>query len=280
VKIGARALRSLLFVPANQPALFPKAARTAADAVILDLEDAVPDQEKHAARRVLEKEGVAFVREFPDTSVFVRVNSMAGPWFEADLRAVPSTAAGVVIPKVESREELEAARRQVGPGHEVVAGIETVKGVVHADAILCPAAFGAYFGAEDYITDLGGRRTRGGEEVLYARSRVALAARLHGLASFDQIVVDFSDASRFRDDAERGRALGYGGKLCIHPSQVPLTNDVFAVDVDERSWAERLLRAHDEAVRDGIGAFPFEGQMVDRPMIQRARQLIGRSDGA
>ena len=132
-----------------------------------------------------------------------------------------------------------------------------------------------YFGAEDFITDMGGVRTEAGLEVLYARSRVALGARLAGVHAIDQIVPRFDDEERFLDDARAGRAIGYGGKLCIHPSQVPLANQVFSPSVEEIDHARRLVAAHDAAIARGEAAIAFEGQMVDEPMVRRARDTLG-----
>jgi citrate lyase subunit beta/citryl-CoA lyase len=268
-------MRSMLFAGATRPDLVAKLDRSAPDAVAIDLEDAVPDESKPAAREAL-RELVATVA---GPKVFVRVNAPASSWFADDVVAVSSLPiAGVVVPKVESADELERARLALGEGAELVAGIESARGVATVETILGEAApAAAYFGAEDYIADLGGRRTAGGEEVLYARSRVALAARLAGVPAIDQVVVDFRDDERFRRDAEAGRAIGYRGKLCIHPSQVAIANAVFGAGLEEVERARALLAAWEEGAARGVAAVEFEGAMVDGPALRMARETIERA---
>jgi len=120
-------------------------------------------------------------------------------------------------------------------------------------------------------------RTAGGTEVLYARSRVALAARLTGTVAVDQVVTAFGDDDAFVADAEQGRALGYRGKLCIHPAQVALAHRVFSPSEEELDRARRLLTAYERAVDEGRAAIAFEGQMVDEPLARQARAMLQRS---
>ncbi len=130
------------------------------------------------------------------------------------------------------------------------------------------------FGAEDFITDLGGRRTPEGLEVLYARSRVVLAARAAALQALDQVFVNLRDDEAFRWDAEMGRQLGYSGKMCIVPRQVEAANLVFSPSAEEIDRARRLLEAYEDAKGSGHGVFEFEGAMVDEPILKRAREIL------
>ena len=264
-------MRSVLFAGATRPDLVAKLARSGPDAVVVDLEDAVPAEAKPAARAAL-PELVASIEAGP--RVFVRVNAPLSEWFEADLAAAAALEgiAGVVVPKTETVAELARAREALGEGAAVFAGLESACGVAECERILGEAApDAAYFGAEDYIADVGGRRTAGGEEVLYARSRVALAARLAGVAAVDQVVVDFRDTAAFERDAEAARAIGYRGKLCIHPSQVPVANAVFGVGAEEVERARALLAAWEEGAARGVAAVEFDGAMVDGPALRMAR---------
>lgn len=273
-------MRSALFAGATRPDLVAKLARSGPDAAIVDLEDAVPDDAKDEARAAL-PDLVASIEEGP--RVFVRVNAPRSEWFRDDLEAAAELAdlAGVVVPKTEAVEDLLWTRDALPEGVEVFAGLETARGVAECERILAEAApAAAYFGAEDYIADLGGRRTSGGEEVLYARSRVALAARLAGVTAIDQVVVDFRDDAGFERDAEEGRALGYRGKLCIHPSQVPLANAAFGASAEELARARALLAAWEEGAARGVAAVEFEGAMVDGPALRMARETIERGGEA
>ena len=173
---------------------------------------------------------------------------------------------------------VERSLAELGLHLPLMAGLETAAGVWNAREIMIPPVAWAYFGAEDYTTDLGGTRTPGNLEVLYARSRVALAARLAGVAALDIVVTRLNDEAAFREDALQGRALGYSGKLCIHPAQVALAHDCFGPTPADLSRARALLDAAHRAAQAGHGAFSFEGQMVDEPMLAKARALLASAE--
>jgi citrate lyase subunit beta/citryl-CoA lyase len=282
---SALRLRSLLFAPASRPEMLAKLPRSAPDGVVIDLEDAVPPDAKDEARGHAREMGERLAAEHPELGVYVRVNAVRSPWFTDDIgRALAPGLTGVVVPKLDSPNDIDVVtdglRRSRLSDLALVAGIETAAGVARIDDLLRPPIVAAYFGAEDFITDMGGVRTESGAEVLYARSRVALAARLAGVHAIDQIVPRFDDEERFVADARDGRAIGYGGKLCIHPSQVPLANQVFSPSADEIDHARRLIEAHDAATARGEAAIAFEGQMVDEPMVRRARDTLGAAEGS
>jgi citrate lyase subunit beta / citryl-CoA lyase len=254
--------RSMLFVPANRPELAAKAPRSAPDVVVLDLEDAVPAAAKVDARGTMREAAAALAGV---VSVCVRVNAPGTEWFDDDVASLPEGLAAVVVPKVESPVEI---------GRPVVAGIETVHGVLAArDAVHGSVA--CYFGAEDYIADLGGVRTPDNAEVATARALVGMAARIAGVAALDMVTLDFGDKERFIREATEARALGYAGKLCIHPAQVALANDAFRPSADEVDWAKRLLAAFADA---GGMTIAFEGQMVDEVVAARARAVLVAAD--
>jgi citrate lyase subunit beta/citryl-CoA lyase len=167
-----------------------------------------------------------------------------------------------------------ADRRDLG----ILVGVESAVGVARAEAVLQAPVRWCYFGAEDFVADMGGVRTTGNQEVLYARSRVALAARVGGVHAVDQIVADFRDDGRYVHEAEEGRALGYRGKLCIHPAQVPLAHEVFTPSHTAVEHARRLLAAYEEAATRGEATIAFEGEMVDEPMARRARAVLAAAE--
>jgi citrate lyase subunit beta / citryl-CoA lyase len=269
---GPAGLRSLLFVPGGRADMIAKVGRAGADGVVLDLEDAVAAADKDAARATV-VEALTTLQVRDGTLVFVRVNAPGGPWFAADLAAVAGTRAdGVVLPKLEHPEQLAAVA-----GHRlaVVGGLETALGVADARPLLAAGAglglIGAYFGAEDYIADMGGYRTAANTEVLYARSQVALAARLAGIAALDQVVTAVRDDAAFRADAQQARALGYAGKLCIHPAQVALTHEVFTPGEAEVAHARAVLAAS----ASGVGL--LDGEMVDDVHVRMAHSTLARA---
>ena len=269
----------MLFAPANRPEMAAKMAGTGADVLVLDLEDAVPLSAGDVARAGL-SDVVAVVCRGAGQRLLVRVHPPTAPAGPADLEAVVACPVdGVVVPKVEDPGAVRVVFEAVPSGWTVVVGLETAAGVHRAEAILEAGGDGCYFGAEDYVTDVGGLRTPEGREVLYARSRVAIAARLAGIPAIDQAVVDLGRGDgHYSTDAMEGRAIGYGGKLCIHPSQVPLANVVFSVTAEQRAWSRRVLSGAVAAAAKGHGAYTVDGEMIDEAMIRRARRWADDDD--
>jgi len=278
--LAAVRMRSLLFAPGNRAEVLAKLPRSGPDGVVLDLEDAVPAEAKAEARLIVARAAAELRDGHPGLAVHVRVNAVPSEWFADDMaEALIPGIAGVVVPKLESAEQVTmVAQALEAHGLDdlaVVAGLETAAGVARAEEVLTDSRVHVgYFGAEDYVADLGGVRTPEGTEVLYARSRVALAARLTGTLAVDQVVTDLTDEDRFRADAAVGRSLGYRGKLCIHPAQVAWTHEAFAPSPEELDRARRMLAAYDDAVATGSAAIAFEGQMVDEPLARQARTLL------
>jgi citrate lyase subunit beta / citryl-CoA lyase len=268
-----RRLRSLLFVPGNRSDLAAKAPRSGPDGVVLDLEDAVPPGDKADARAAVADVVGPLSAEVP---VYVRVNPPGTPWYEGDMAALPAGITGVVVPKLESLSQLSEVSGSIGAAG-IVAGLETVRGVMDAREFLRPPVTACYFGAEDYIYDLGGVRTDDNAEVASPRALVAAAARLGGVTALDMVTLDFGDAERFDREAHEARALGYRGKLCIHPAQVGLANAAFLPTDQEVETARNLLAAFAEA---GGATIAFEGQMVDEVVAARARAVLAAVDGS
>ncbi|WP_300012842.1 CoA ester lyase [Pseudonocardia sp.] len=263
-------VRTLLFVPGGRADMIAKVTRSSPDVVAVDLEDAVAAADKDSARRTAAEAVDAL--DAGDTVVLVRVNPPGSPWFDDDVAAVAaSRAAGVVLPKLERESDLTAVRATLPAGAVVVAGLETALGVADCRTLLGSGVDAAYFGAEDYIADLGGRRTADGHEVLYARSRVALAARLAGVPAIDQAVVAVRDPDRFRLDAGHGRDLGYQGKICLHPTQVEIAREVFTPSEAEIAHARAVVAAG----AAGVGV--VDGEMVDDVHLRMAAALLARA---
>ncbi len=275
-------VRSLLFGPAARLDFVEKFVASGADIGVLDLEDATPEAEKAAARDAL-------VDADPGSSsldgmlLFIRTNSIGSPHFADDVEAASAAHAdGIVVPKLETDREVEDVRSAMAAagftGGLLCGGIESVAGL-HRVVEVCGAGLDlAYFGAEDYITDIGGRRTESNEEVLYARSKMAMAGRLSGVPVLDQVVVDYLDSDLFSAEAAQARNLGFAGKLCVHPGQVALANAAFTPSEDEIAHAHRLLEAAEAAADEGAGVVSVDGMMVDAPLVERARRLLDGLD--
>ncbi|MCP5040866.1 MAG: CoA ester lyase [bacterium] len=273
-----------MFAPAVRPDFLEKLPRSGADGVVIDCEDATPPGAKVQGRD--NARSVAPRIAGQGALVFVRVNAVASPWFEDDIRdGLCAEVAGIVIPKLDRLEQIDAAERALeGAGHAslpVLAGLETALGVADARLLLLhPRICAAYFGAEDFIADMGGVRSEGNQEVLYARSQVALAGRLAGVPVLDQVVTDFRNEQAFAREAREAREMGYQGKLCIHPGQVALANEGFLPSQEEVDHARRLIEAYEQASASGVAAIDFEGQMVDEPLASRARQVLAAAQTA
>jgi citrate lyase subunit beta/citryl-CoA lyase len=277
-------VRSLLFAPGNRPELLKKFSRTDADGYVIDFEDGTPEPEKQSARDTL-ADVVSYLRgQKLRGPIFVRTNTASSPHTEADLEAALHTDIdGLVIPKLGAVGELQHFGQALAEAEQkrrrplgLIGLIESMAGVMAApqlatgDDHLCALAFGG----EDFISDIGGRRTPEGLEVLYARSQVVLAARSAGLEAIDQVVVDIRDDEQFRRDAIAGRNLGYTGKMCLLPRQVTLANEVFSPTAEEVDRSRRLIEAYDAGIAAGRGVTEFEGLMVDTPLLKRARAIL------
>lgn len=272
-------MRSMLFAPGNKYELLQKFSKIQPDIAIIDLEDAVPDSEKQVARENLQK----YAQEDKTAvTTYVRVNALVSQHFEEDIRSIPPQIAGIVIPKVNDPSDIERATQAIernSVSAKILVGIETVKGLMSVQDIFGTASvFAAYFGAEDYIHDLGGLRTDGNDEVLFARTQIGISSRLFGVPVVDQIVADFSDSERFMKEAQQAKSLGFTGKLCIHPSQVPLANQSFSSTPEEIQQAIELLKVYDEAVANGTASIVHNGQMVDEALAKQARRILSQNN--
>lgn len=250
-----------LFVPASRPERFEKAAGSGADAIILDLEDAVAAPDKAAARSALRA-------DFTGLPVLVRVNGAGTPWFADDLAAVSKLAvAGLILPKAEIGEGLD---KTLAGGLPVIALVETARGLADARAIAgLPGVERLIFGSIDFCADLGCAHMR--DALLAARSELVLASRLARLpAPVDGVTTSLEDAQLIASDARHARDLGFGGKLAIHPRQIAPILEGFLPEETEIEWAQKVLTS-------GDGAAAVDGAMVDEPVRIRARAILKRA---
>lgn len=264
-------LRSLHFVPGGRPELLLGVGKFAPDAVVLDLEDSVAPADKDRAREA----AFAALQETRPAAplVLIRINPSGSPWHGADAVAAARIVErgnldGIVLPKYEDIKHMEQLRQALPPQTRIVVGLESAAGIAGARELLAEAPDAAYFGSEDFAADIGARRTPGGVEVLYARSEVVLACRLHGVLPLDQAVVAVRDENAFRIDATLGRDLGFRGKICLHPTQVALANEIFFPSEAEIAHARKVL----DAAADGVGM--VDGAMVDGAHIAMARRVL------
>ena len=278
--------RSFLFAPGNHARRVEKALTIAADAVILDLEDAVAVSEKSATRDLV----VAAFRQPRHGKLYVRVNAYTTEWCFADLLAIVHPGLdGIILPKVENSDQLRAvdwmltnlerARGLPMGAIDLVPIIETAMGVRDIGAI---AASGTRvkrmaFGAGDYTLDLGMVWSRDEGELLPARSAVVMASRAAGIEPpIDTVWADLRDAEGFAKSAAHAAALGFQGKMCIHPDQIASANAAFSPSAEQLVWAGKVIAAFDEAEAKGLASIQLDGQFIDYPIVQRARQVVSR----
>ena len=267
--------RSVLFVPATRPDRFAKALGSGADVVIFDLEDSVEAGKKGDARKQL---ALYFGGPKSETEALrlIRCNVVGSRWIKDDLDLIAHLPAdGLVVPKVETPAQIDEIARS-GASRTFVPILETARGVLNAMSIANAQATipALMFGAEDLTAQMGIPRTLDGEELVFARSQVALAATTTGAVAVDAVFIDINKPDELRRDAERARALGFRGKMCIHPSQVPIVNDVFTPSAEELEKARRIVEAYDAARERGEGVIRLDDQMVDAPVAARARRLL------
>ncbi|MDF2369054.1 CoA ester lyase [Sneathiella sp.] len=281
--------RSLFFAPANRPDLLAKFPRFSADCYAVDLEDGTPPDDKIAARDAL-ADNIDMLRKADVKGlVYVRVNEPGSSFFLDDIAAaVKCDIDGIIIPKLETPEQCDpifsavAAAEKANPEKRpirIMGGIESMLGVLNVNE-LCGAndlMSSVFFGAEDYASDLGARRTKEGDEVLYARSRVVLAAKIAGIVAIDQAVIDVRNDEQCRMDASKGRDLGYEGKICVIPRQIGICNSVYAPTDEEVAEAEEVVTVYKEAMSKGIGTIDFKGKMIDGPLLKRAEATLAIS---
>jgi citrate lyase subunit beta/citryl-CoA lyase len=276
------AIRSLLFVPGTRPDRFASAVASGADAVVLDLEDSVDATRKADARSAVAE--FCSGLEVAPVLVFVRINSLWSSWFDEDLQTIGrlESIAGIVLPKAETPDHVASVAEACFSRH-VVPLIETARGVLNAAAIA--AATGSIpallFGAEDLTAQIGIPRTVDGDELVFARSQVVLAATAAGADAIDAVLIDIGATDDLRRDAQRAKALGFRGKMAIHPSQIPIIHDVFSPSVAELAHARRIVDAFDAARAQGDAVIRLDNRMIDLPVVLRARRLLGalRSGG-
>ena len=284
--------RSFLFAPGNHPRRVEKALSLGADAVILDLEDAVATSDKAAARKPV-AEALKGPRRCRG---YVRPNAPSSPFCYQDLvETLHDKVDGVVLPKVESAADLHAIdwlmaalEREHGIAEgsiDLIPMVETAAGVARVDRIVQARNLRPYrapwrvkrlaFGAADYSLDVGLVPSHEEPELAEARTRVVLASRAAGMEGpLDSPWFHLRDMEGYRLAVERSRRGGFQGRLCVHPDQVPVANELFTPSADEVARAERIVAAFRQAEARGAAAVEVDGQMVDYPIVHRAQALL------
>lgn len=267
-----------------------KATTLGVDCICMDMEDGVAVSRKAEARVTIAKA----LREldFGASEKLARVNSIGSGWERDDIDAVlPFRPDGIVIPKVESREQVEWGSRLIEAAElkygwtlnsiRMLVGVETALGILNLKEIAAhPRLDGIIFGGEDYAASVGARRTREAVELLYARQAVVAACAAFGLQAIDIVYIDFKDAEGLRLEAEQGAGFGFSGKQIIHPNQVGVTQEAFTPSDEALEEARRIVETFEASQKEGKGAYALDGKMIDMPLLKNAQKTLARARAA
>ena len=263
-----RGMRSLLFVPGDDERKLERAADAEADALILDLEDAVSPERKEQARELVAQHvGVGM----GESEIIVRINGAGTPWFEGDIAALTGAPVAIMLPKATS-----STVARVPEAFDLVGLIETASGVEQANSVAAGAQTRRLMlGSADLAAELGIALTADEAELHYPRARIAMGSAAAGIEPpIDVVHLDIRDPDGLRDSALRAKQLGFTGKACIHPRQVAVVNDAFTPTADEVRRATELVEAFDRAQSQGSGVTVLGGRLVDLPVVLRARRTL------
>jgi citrate lyase subunit beta/citryl-CoA lyase len=280
--------RSWMFVPGHRQRMIDKALGLNADAIMLDIEDGVAPDEKDAARKNI-GESLGREKAAGSPARYVRINAIGHARMDADLQAVLRPGLeGLVCPKVDTVDEVKTVDELLNDGEpknklqrgsiKLLIAIESPRGLLHAPAIAAasPRIAGLLFGAEDFGREIGLPAVREGEarDLIYARSALVVAAASAHVQAIDGVWVDLNDGAGLFGFARQSRRLGFSGMSCIHPSQIDPINATFSPTAEEIDYCQKVLRAFEDANARGDGSISFGGQLIDRPIVERARRSI------
>ena len=277
--------RSMLFLPGNTPNIIVNGEILGADAVILDLEDAVAPAEKDSAR-ILVRNAIKYMG-FGKSEVIVRINAIDTAFWQKDLDAIIPVRPSLIMPPkttcaadvlavdayiTQLEEKLGLEQGSVG----LIPLIETALGVENAYQIAsaCPRVKAIFLGGEDLTADLRCKRTKEGQEIFYARSRMVVAARAAGVEVYDTPFPDVNDDEGIYTDAQLAKSLGFTGKASISPRHVKAINEVFSPSMKDIEYAYEVMEAIRIGKEQGKGAVSLRGKMIDAPIVARAQQTI------
>ena len=287
-RIAIQPLRSFLFAPGNHARRVEKALSLDADAVILDLEDAVATAEKRTTRDAV----IAALTRPRRPLLYVRVNAVDTEFCYGDLAAIVRPGLdGIILPKVESAgglatvdwllAQIEREHGLVSRAIELIPIIETARGLNQIDAILASGTRvkRVAFGAGDFTLDVNMAWSRNEAELTYARAKIATASRAAGIeAPLDTVWIDLADEEGLEASARTALGFGFQGKMCIHPNQIAVVNRVFTPSEAEIALAERVVAAFARAEAEGSAAIQLDGKFIDYPIVYRAQRVLEKME--
>ena len=275
----------MLFLPGNTPNMLINGDTLGADTVIFDLEDAVSPDEKDAAR-ILVRNALKY-QNFSGCEVVVRINPTDTEFWKEDLDAVIPLKPDMIMPtkvsggemirevsaymgQVEERSGIEKGSVKILPLIETALGVEKAFEIDSSDVRVA----GLFLGGEDFTADMHCKRTKEGQEIFYARTRLVCAARAWGIEAYDTPFTDVEDMEGLRKDTEFAKSLGFAGKAVISPRHVDIVNEVFSPTEAEIEYAHDVMDAIEDGKRQGKGVISLRGKMIDAPIVKRAQQVL------
>lgn len=282
--------RALLYMPGDNWKMITKSVTLGVDSICMDMEDGAAVNKKVEARETIAKA----LREldFGASEKLARINSVGSGWEKDDIEAVlPHRPDGIVIPKVESFEQVEWASKIIEAAElkygwpvnsiRVLIGVETAKGILNLKEIAShPRLDAIIFGGEDFAASIGATRTKDAVELLYARQAVIVACAANDLQAIDIVTIDYKDVDALRIEAEFGAALGFVGKQIIHPNQVSVVQEAFTPSDEAIAHAKRIVETFEASQKEGKGAYSLDGKMIDMPLLKNAQKVLARAKAA
>jgi citrate lyase beta subunit len=279
--------RSLLYMPGDNWKMITKSITLGVDSICMDMEDGTAVNKKAEARATIAK--ALQELDFGASEKLARINSVGSGWEKDDIEAVlPYKPDGIVIPKVESFEQVEWASKIIEDAElkngwqvnsiRILIGVETAKGILNLKEIAAhPRLDAVIFGGEDFAASIGATRTKDAIELLYARQAVVVACAAFDLQPIDIVTIDYKDLDALKVESEFGARLGFSGKQVIHPNQVAVVQEAFTPSDEAVAYARRIVETFETSQKEGKGAYSLDGKMIDMPLLKNAQKVLARA---
>ena len=282
--------RALLYMPGDNWKMITKSVTLGVDSICMDMEDGTAVNKKAEARDTIAK--ALQELDFGASEKLARINSVGSGWEKDDIEAVlPFHPDGIVIPKVESFEQVEWASRIIEAAElkygwpinslRILIGVETAKGILNLKEIAAhPRLDAIIFGGEDFAASIGAVRTKDAVELLYARQAVIVACAANDLQALDIVTIDYKDLEALKVESQFGAGLGFSGKQIIHPNQVSAVQEAFTPSEEAIAYARRIVETFELSQKEGKGAYSLDGKMIDMPLLKNAQKVLARARAA
>jgi len=277
-------------MPGDNWKMITKSITLGVDSICMDMEDGAAINKKQEARETIAK--ALQELDFGSSEKLARINSVGSGWEKDDIESVlPFHPDGIVIPKVESYEQVEWASKIIESAElkhgrkvnsiRILIGIETAKGILNLKEIAShPRLDAMIFGGEDFAASIGAKRTKEAIELLYARQAVIVACAANDLQAIDIVTIDYKDEEKLKRESDFGARLGFSGKQIIHPVQVAVVQKAFTPSEEEIAYAKRIVETFEASQKEGRGAYSLDGKMIDMPLLKHAQKVLSRAEAA